>query len=93
MTYSAPPKGDKLFGFEVSPGDSAGVANVPVTVDLGRVRTGSNIEVGNIDAIDRHTGRVPGIDIRAQVAGLPTEGARAVISEWGGDGRSHRTAS
>ena len=33
----------QLFGFEVAPSNTAGVANVPVTADLGRVGWGWDI--------------------------------------------------
>ncbi len=65
----------KLFGFEVTVGHATVVADVPVAVDLGRVRTGRHIEVGDIDAVDRDAGRIPGVDVCAQVARLPAEGA------------------
>ena len=52
-TVSLVPCCGKLFGFEVSPSDSTGVANIPVTVDLGRVGTRGDIDISVIRAIDR----------------------------------------
>jgi len=40
------PERQQIFGFEVAVRDGTGVANVPVTVDLGRVRTRGYIEIG-----------------------------------------------
>src|SRR5690349_18224261 len=81
-----------LLGFEVAPGEVAGVADVPEAVDLGRVGTGGDVGVGEIDAVDGQAGQVPGVDEAPQVAGLPAEATGAVPDEGRGDGGGDRAA-
>src|SRR3954467_11592633 len=81
-----------LSGFEVAPGEATVVAHVPETVDLGRVRTGSGVDIGDVDAVDRHAVVIPVIDEAAQVARLPAEGAGAVEGEGRRDGGCYRAA-
>jgi hypothetical protein len=57
-----------LFRFEVAPGKIAGVTDVPETVYLGWQIGCSNIYVGEIDAIDRQAGEIPGVDVATQIA-------------------------
>ena len=92
FTYVQEQSKNLRLGFEVTPGNGAVIANVPETTDLGRVRTGGRIEIGDVDTIDRDAGSIPRVDVAAQVAGLPTVGARAVKGEGRSDGRCHRAA-
>src|SRR5687768_15796406 len=79
-----------LLGFEVAPGEITRVADVPETVDLSRVGAGGDIHIAEVDAVDRQAGHVPVVDERAQVAGLPAEGAGAIEGERSCDGGGHR---
>ena len=47
------------FSFEVTPGYGAVVADVVVAIDLGRVRSYTNPDVGGINTVDRNAGRIP----------------------------------
>ena len=81
-----------LLGFEVAPGEITRVADVPEAVDFGRICTDGDIQIGEIDPVDRQAGHVPVVDERAQVAGLPAEGACAIKGEGRRDGGRDRTA-
>ena len=80
-------KGGKSFRLEAAPEDGACVANLPVTVDLGRQGSGGDVEVGEVDVVDRQVGQVPRVDVCAQVAGLPVECAGAILGEGRADQR------
>src|SRR4051812_47109284 len=71
---------------------SAVIADVPEATNLGWVRTRSHVKIGDAGSIDENTGGVPGVNVRAERAGLPAEGARAIFGESGGDGGAHRAA-
>ena len=47
----------------------------PLTVDLGGRKTGGDVEIGEVDAIDRQVGHVPGVDGCFQVARLELDGS------------------
>ena len=81
-----------LLGFEVAPGYAAVVAHVPEAADLGWIGSRCHVEVGGTDTVDGDAGRIPGVDVGAQVAGLPAERAGAVKGEGRGDGGCHRAA-
>ena len=76
----------------MAPSNGAVVTDIPVAVDLGWVRTGGNVEIGCVHAIDRYAGRVPGVDIGSQVGRLPAERACAIIGKRSSDGGCHRAA-
>jgi len=86
MGLAALRKPGTLFGFEVTPGHAADVGNVPKAVDFGRVRCGRHIEIGDVDAIQRDTGCIPGVNVTAKAAGLPAEAARAIEGKRSCDG-------
>ncbi len=79
--YASPIAIYSLFGFEVTPGVIPAVSDVPVPIDLWRVRTGGSPLIGKVDAIDRQLVQIPGVDVRAEVAGLPAERACSIPGE------------
>ncbi len=68
-----------LFGFEVTPGNIAHIAHIPVTIDLGRIRTGWRVFIREVHAVDRQARHVPGVDVATKVARLPAEGANTIV--------------
>ena len=81
----------RAVGLEVRPRESTDVVDVIHAVDFSGHAVGPT--VGVVDAINRQAGQVPGIDVCAQVAGLPAEGTCAVVGERRGDGGCHWAAS
>ena len=74
-----------LFRFDVTPGEIACIADVPVPVDLRRIGTGRGPFIGEIDTVDRQARQVPGVDERAKIAGLPAERTCSIVGEGGRD--------
>ena len=85
-------QGAPLLGFEVPPCNSAAVADVPETIDLCGVRTGCNVQIAHVDAINRDARGIPRVDVTAQAGRLPAERPGAVKAEWCSDGGRHRAA-
>ena len=75
-----------LLGLEVAPSKRAVIRDIPETADLGRVGTGSHVNIGDVDTVDRHTVIVPVIHICTQIARLPAVDTSAVPGEGGCDG-------
>lgn len=76
----------------MTPGNTAGVTDIPIAADLSRVRARGNIDVSDVCAIEGDTGRIPRVDVVAQVARLPAERARTIKAERRCNRGCHRAA-
>src|SRR5512138_2243926 len=76
----------------MTPGIAPAVFDIPVTIDLWRIGAGASPFVGEIDTIDRQLVQIPGIDVGAEVAGLPAERPCPIPGERRRDRGIHRAA-